>query len=88
MAGRLAEFDIALDDGLEDQFLEVAFDLLENLVGKSESRIIHCEEESFYFECGIEFRLDDFNGVEQFANSFECEVFALNRNDDGIGCSK
>ena len=43
MAGRLAEFNIALDDGLEDQFLEVAFDLLEYLVGKSESRIIHCE---------------------------------------------
>ena len=33
-------------------------------------------------------RFDNFNGIEQLADTFECEVFALHRYDDRVGCSE
>ncbi len=48
-----AQFYIALDDGVEHQFLEVAFHLVVYLVGLAQPRVIHGQQESLDFECGF-----------------------------------
>ena len=58
------------------------------LVGESQAAVVHCQQESFDFEQRVEFRLYDFDGVEQFADAFEREVFALHGDDDRIGGCK
>lgn len=83
-----AEFDVALDDGFEDEFAEVAFYFFVDLVGQSESAVVHGEQEAFYFEAWVHACFDDFDGVEQFADAFEGEVFALHGDDDAIGCGE
>ena len=64
VAGRFAQFYIALDNGAEHQFLEVAFYFIVYLVGLSQARIVHGQQESFDFECGVQLGLDDFDGVQ------------------------
>ena len=75
MARTLAQFHVALDDSLEYQFLEVALHLVVNLVGESEAAVVHRQQETFYFELRIQLALDDLDGVEQLADSFQCKVF-------------
>ena len=86
VAWALAKLDVALDDGLENEFLEVTFHLVVDLVGQSEAAVIHGQEEPFYLESWVELALNDLDGVEQLANSLECEVLTLHGNDDRIGC--
>ena len=86
MAGGFAEAYIALDDGVEDQFLEVAAHLVEHLVAQAEARVVHREQEAFDAESGVELRLDDLDGIEQFADTFKGKVLALHGDDDRVGC--
>ena len=85
VAGGFAQFYIALDDGVEHQFLEVAFHLVVYLVGLAQPRVIHGQQESLDFECGVQLGLDDFDGVQQFADAFQCKVFGLYGNDNRVG---
>lgn len=82
VAGRFAEFYVALYHGVEDQFAEVLFQFFLNLVAQSQAGVVHGEEKSFDFEVGIESRLDEFDGVEQFTDAFEGEIFGLYGYDD------
>ena len=66
----------------------MAFQLLVNLVGQAQTRIIHREKEPLYFKPGIQFRLDDADGVKQFADSLQCEIFRLHRDNYRIGSRK
>ena len=64
------ELHIALDDGLEYEFLEMSFYFIVNLVGQTETGVVHREQESFYFKSGVQFFLYNLDGVEQFADTF------------------
>ncbi len=86
VARTFAQLHVALDDGLEHQFLEVSLHLVVNLVGKAETAVVHGEQEAFDLEFRVELALDDLDGVEQFADTFKSEIFALHRDDDAVGC--
>ncbi len=88
VARTLAQLHVALDDGLEHQFLEVALHLVVNLVGKAEAAVVHRKQETFYLEFRIQLALDDLDGVEQFADTFQCKVFTLHWDDHAVGCGK
>lgn len=84
MAGALRQFDITLDDGLEDQ-LEMAFHLIVNLVGKAKARVVHRQQESLNLQFRVQLAFDNTDGVEQFADTLQCEILTLHGDDDGIG---
>ena len=79
-----AQPDVALDDRLESELSEVFFDLVGDLVGQSEPRVVHRQQESFDFQRRVEFRLGHLDGVEQFPEPLECKVFALYGNQDAV----
>ena len=66
MTGTLGEFDIALDYRFEYQLLEMTLYLVENLVGQTQTRVIHCQEETFNLQFRIQLLLDNLNGIQQF----------------------
>ena len=82
----LAQLHVALDDGLEHQLLEVALHLVVNLVGQTQTAVVHGKQEALYLELGVELAFDNLYRVEQLADAFQGKVFALNRNDDAVGC--
>ena len=85
MAWALTEFYIALNDGLEHQFLEMPLHLVINLIGQAQTAVIHGEQEPFYLKFRVEFALDDADGVEQFADAFQSKILALYGYDDRVG---
>ena len=82
----LAQFDVTLDDGLEHQLLEMTFHLVVDLVGQTQTTVVHRQQESLDLQLRIQFALDDLDGVQELADTFECEVLTLYRDDDGVGC--
>lgn len=55
MARGFAQFYIALNHGFEHQFLKMSAYLIVYLVCKSQSGVIHCEQEAFDFERRVQF---------------------------------
>ena len=88
MARCFAQFDISVYNGLENQFLEMSFHFIIYLIGQSEARIKHGQKETFYFQSGVQLGFYNLDGVQQFANSFQREIFALYRDDNRISRSK
>ena len=88
VAGCLAELDVALDDGLEDELAEVAAHLFVDLVGEAQAAVVHGEQESLYLELRVHARLHDLDCVEQLADALEGEVLALHGDDDAVGCGQ
>ena len=88
VAGRFRKFHVALDDHAEHEFLEMALHLVIDLTGEVEAAVIHRQQETFNFKGGVGFPFDNADGVEKFGNAFQCKIFALNRNDDGVRCGK
>ena len=82
MTGRFGELHVALHHRFEHQFLEVAFHLIVDLVGQSQTAVVHREEEAFDFQFGVESHLDHANRVEQLRDTLEREIFALHGDDD------
>ena len=66
MAWALTEFYIALNDGLEHQFLEMPLHLVINLIGQAQTAVIHGEQEPFYLKFRVEFALDDADDAAWF----------------------
>ena len=64
--------------------MEVALNLFIYLIGKTESRVVHCQQESLNLKTRIEFGLDNLDGIEQLAYSFEGKILTLYGNDDRI----
>ena len=88
MAGCFRKLHVALDDHAEHEFLEVALHLVIDLTGEVEAAVIHRQQETFNFKGGVGFPFDNADGVEKFGNAFQCKIFALNRNDDGVRCGE
>ncbi len=73
----LAQLHVALDDGLEHQLLEVALHLVVNLIGQTQTAVVHGKQEALYLEFGVELAFDDLYRVEQLADAFQGKVFTL-----------
>ena len=86
MAWTLAELHVALNDGLEHKFLEVAFHFVVYLIGQSETAVVHCQQEAFDFERWVQLALYNLNCIEQLGYSFKSEVLALHGYDYRVGC--
>ena len=86
MARSLAETRVARNNGGEHYIAKVALELLIDLVGKSQTCVIHSEQEALDVETAIKLRLDDANGVEQLADALKCEVLGLNGDNHTVGC--
>ena len=68
VAGSLAQFHISLNYGVEHQFLEVAF-LLHRRFGLPGAGVNRTSSAgTFDFQCRIQFRLDNLDCVQQFAD--------------------
>ena len=85
VAWTLAELDVALYDGFEHQFLEMALYLVIYLIGQTKARVVHRKQESLYLQLCVELAFDYLYSVEQLADAFESEILALHRNDDRVG---
>lgn len=59
----------------------MSLQLFINLIGESQTRIIHCQQETFDFKMRVELRLYDADGVEQFADAFKGKILSLDRDD-------
>src|SRR6266566_937015 len=56
-----------------------------NLAGKRCPLIIHGKKDSFDFEAWVQGATDAHQRIQQFRNALQRKVFALNRNQHGIG---
>ena len=45
------------------------FHFIVNLVGLAQTRVVHRQQEAFDFEGRVQLGLDDFNGIQQFADA-------------------
>ena len=79
------EFSIAVDKGIENHLFEMLTHILHHLAGQTETVIVHCDEQSFDGEFGIEASLHNAHGVQQLAETLEGEVFALDGNNHRVG---
>ena len=79
--GCFREFDIALDYGLKHQFLEMALHFIIDLVGKTQSAVVHSEEEPLNLQLRIQSHLNHADGVEQLRDTFEREILTLHGDD-------
>ena len=77
MARRLAQADVAGYDGVEYHFGEVPLELFVDLVGQTQTCVVHGEQEAFDLKTGIEPAFDDADSVEELADAFEGEIFGL-----------
>ena len=59
------------------------FYLIINLVGQTQAAVIHGQQETFDFQRRIELGFDNLDRIEKFADTFQCEIFTLNRDDYG-----
>ena len=88
VAGSFRELDVAVDDRLEDQFLEVALHLVLDLIGQTQTGIVHRQQETFDGECRIQFLLDNLDGIQQLGDSFERKILTLDRDNHGVRCGQ
>ena len=58
------------------------------MAGQTQAGVIHGDEEAFDSQLRIEACLHNAHCVEELAKTFEGEVFALDRDDDRVGCGK
>ena len=63
MTGGFGQLHITLYHGLEHQLLEVTFHIAINLIGQTEARIIHCQEEPFNFKVWVQLRFNNSDGI-------------------------
>ena len=65
-----AQFHVALYHRFEHQLLEMSLYLIVDLVGQAQAAVVHREQETLNFQLRIQLALDDFDGVEQLADTF------------------
>src|SRR5512136_2705019 len=81
---RFTQSNIARDDRLEYFVPEVTLDFLDNLVRQTKPRVEHRQEDALDVEVRIERFLDQVDRAKKLAETFQCEVLALHRDENGI----
>ena len=85
VAGGFGEADAARDDGFEDDFAEVGLDFGDDLRGEVIAHE-HGHEHAADGEVGIRAAVADLlDDLGDFAEAFEGEIFALERNEEFVG---
>src|SRR5712672_1072806 len=59
-----------------------------DLLGKGGSLVVHGQNDALYGQIRIQSSSDAHQGVKQFRDAFESQIFALNRDENGIRCGK
>ena len=85
MAGGFAQPNVARDDRVKHLIFEVSFHLMGHLVGKVVPAVEHGEENAFDLQLRIEGLLNQADRFEKLSQSFQCIVFTLEWDDDGVG---
>src|SRR4030042_6225026 len=86
MAGSLTQPDISRDDGLKYLFFEMVPYFLGHLMGEVVADVEHGEKNPFDLQSRIERLFDQTDRLEQLSQAFQGGVFALEGNEDGMGC--
>ena len=86
--GCFAQFDIARDDCAKSNVLKVCPDFLHHLISQGSPGIVQRQQYSFDLQLWVEARLNDLDGIQQFAQSLQGKIFALDGNDDRVGCGQ
>ena len=87
MTRSFAKTYVAWNHRVKHHIAEIALKFFINLIGQTQTRVVHCQQEPFDLKIGIEARFDDTDGVHQFAYAFESKIFGLHRYDNGVcGC--
>ena len=66
-----------MDEGVEEELVEVGFEVVVYVVGVGEGGVIDGEEEWVDLEWGVEVGVDDFDGVEEFGDGLEWKVLGV-----------
>ena len=85
MARRFGQADVARNDRFEHQRAEARADIVGDLVGQAVAAVEHGQRDADDAELGIEALLDALDRLQQLAQSFEREEFALQRHQQRIG---
>ena len=84
VAGSLGKLGVAVDECVEYHLFEMAANILHHLAGQTETRVVHCDKQTFNREFRVEARLYNTHSIKQFAKSLKGEILALDWNDDGV----
>ena len=84
-AGRLAQADVARDDGVEHELREVLAHLPLDVAREPGAAVVHREDHPEHGQARVQLTLDQRERVEQLRKALECEVFGLDRDDDAVG---
>ena len=63
----------------------MAFQLLVNLICKTQAGIVHSQQEALYLQRGIEAALYNTYGIEQLTDAFKSEILGLYRDYNRVG---
>lgn len=86
MAGSFAQSNVSRYDRLKHLIFEVVFHFLGHLAREVVSAVEHGEQDSFDLQFWIEGLFDQADRFEKLAQTFHSIIFALERDDDGMGC--
>ena len=87
MAGGFGQADRSGNDRSHDLFSQVAAEVFTDLLAEAGPGVVHGQNNAEDGEGGVESALfDSFDQIEDFSDSFEGEVFALDRNEN-LFCS-
>jgi hypothetical protein len=78
----LGESDVSRDDGPKNLCTEEAAKIGRYLLGQGGAVIIHGEENTLDGKGRIDRASQSHQGVKELGNTFQGQVFALNRNQD------
>ena len=86
VTGRFAESNRPRDNRVEDLGAEMASDARDHLLAQIGSRVIHREDNSFQRQRGVSADLlDPLDHLQNFSETFQGQIFALQRHQDRIG---
>jgi len=80
----LCKADVSRDDGLENLWTEETAQIRGYLLGESRSVVVHGEKNALDGQGRIDGPANAHERVQKFRDTFEGQVFALNRDNDGV----
>ena len=82
ITGGFAQLHITLNNGCKNEIAERTFHLFIYLVSQAKTRIVHRQQESLNFQSRIQLRLNNLYRIQQFTDTFQRKILALNGDDD------
>ena len=86
MAWSFPQTCVSVNHRLEHQILEVRAHLVHHLIRQPQARVVHGQQNALHFKGRIQLCLDNFHGVQQFAQALQGKVLTLNRHHHAVCC--